>query len=205
MGDRDRPGNRKKARLNDELLVFIDESSFGMQSTVVRTWGPRGKTPVHVGSGKWERWKVLAVLAVAPASGATVFSHWMSPEGIPGRVIAEFLRDFLEYYNKPAVVCWDNDSSHKYAQRLLTTPEFDTATRVAVSFPKMPAYAPELMPVEQVWKYGKIDLLGNFVPFDFTDLKWEVDRSIASIGDRPDLLRSFVRWAGFELDESLWQ
>ncbi|WP_224830364.1 hypothetical protein [Saliphagus infecundisoli] len=69
----------------------------------------------------------------------------------------------------------------------------------------MPAYAPELMPVEQVWKSGKIDLLGNFVPFDFTDLEWEVDRAIASVGDRPELLRAFVRWAGFELDESLWQ
>jgi hypothetical protein len=148
---------------------------------------------------------VLGVLAVAPASGATAFGHWMSPEGLPGQIIAEFLRDFLEFYNKPAVICWDNDSSHKYAQRLLTTPEFDTATCVAVSFPQMPSYAPELMPVEQVWKYGKIDLLGNFVPFDFTDLEWAVDRSIASIGDRPELLRAFVRWAGFELDESHWQ
>lgn len=173
-----------------------------MQSTVVRTWGPRGQTPIHVGSGKWERWKVLGVLAVAPTSGATAFSYWMTPNGLPGEIIAEFMRDFLDFHNKPALICWDNDSSHKYAQRLLTTPEFDTATRVAVSFPKMPSYAPELMPVEQVWKYGKIDLLGNFVPFDFIDLEWAVDRTIASIGDRPELLRAFVRWAGFELDES---
>lgn len=69
----------------------------------------------------------------------------------------------------------------------------------------MPAYAPELMPVEQVWKSGKTDLLGNFVPFNFTDLEWEMDRSIALIGDRPELLRAFVRWAGFELDRSHWQ
>lgn len=151
-----------------------------MQSTVVRTWGPRGQTPVHVGSGKWERWKILGVLA-------------------------EFVRDFLNYYNKSAVICWDNAPTHKYAQRLLTTPGLNTATRVAVSFPTMPTYAPELMPVEQVWKAGKIDLLGNFVPFNFTDLEWEVDGSIASIGDRPELLRAFVRWAGFELDRSHWQ
>ncbi len=176
-----------------------------MQSTVVRTWGPRGQTPVHVGSGQWDRWKVLGVLAVAPASGATAFSHWMTPDGLPGLIIAEFVRDFLNYYNKPAVVCWDNAPTHKYAKRLLTTPGLNTATRVAVSFPKMPTYAPELMPVEQVWKVGKIDLLGNFVPFNFTDLEWEVDGSIASIGDRPELLRAFVRWAGFELDESHWQ
>lgn len=92
----------KKARLNDELLVFVDESSFGMQSTVVRTWGRRGQTPVHVGSGKWERWKVLGVLAVAPLAGTTAFSHWMTPDGLPGLIIGEFVRDFLNYYNKPA-------------------------------------------------------------------------------------------------------
>lgn len=73
-----------------------------MQSTVVRTWGRRGQTPVHVGSGKWERWKVLGVLAVAPLAGTTAFSHWMTPDGLPGLIIGEFVRDFLNYYNKPA-------------------------------------------------------------------------------------------------------
>ncbi len=65
----------------------------------------------------------------------------------------------------------------------------------------MPSYAPELLPFEQVWKYRKVDLLGNFVRFDFTDLEWEVDRSIANRGDRPELLRAFVRRVGFELNE----
>jgi len=76
------------------------------------------------------------------------------------------------------------------------------APEVAIDIQYLPTYAPDFNPVEQVWISVKYDDFANYVPTDLAALKARLDQSLREVQDRPELLRSFVRWAGFELDES---
>ncbi len=76
------------------------------------------------------------------------------------------------------------------------------APKVAIDIQYLPTYTPDFNPVEQVWKSVKYDDLANYVPTDLAALKARLDQSLRAVQARPELLKSFVRWAGFEFSES---
>jgi putative transposase len=57
----------------------------------------------------------------------------------------------------------------------------------------LPTYAPELNPVELVWRYLKYVLLKNRVVRTLHELKIALRRAIRRLRRRPHLLRQFVR------------
>ena len=63
----------------------------------------------------------------------------------------------------------------------------------------LPPYAPDLNPVEHVWKHTKYYDLTNYVPEDLLDLEIEFEMSIDQTRQRPKLLRSFCHAAQLEL------
>lgn len=63
----------------------------------------------------------------------------------------------------------------------------------------LPAYAPDLNPVEALWSHAKYTTLANFIPDDLDDLH---DAVIAAVGNtrfQPTLLRSCFQSAKLNL------
>lgn len=56
---------------------------------------------------------------------------------------------------------------------------------------KLPAYAPELNPDEQVWSNIKYARLANYAPQDTRELRQRLMRELHHLRKRPDLLGSF--------------
>jgi len=63
----------------------------------------------------------------------------------------------------------------------------------------LPAYAPELNPVEMVWNHTKYADLANFIPDDVDALAEAVNTSIDDMRQNSHLVRSFFEHAGLEL------
>jgi transposase len=63
----------------------------------------------------------------------------------------------------------------------------------------LPAYAPDLNPVEQVWSHTKCADLANYIPDDAEALAYEVMDSLEQAGTRQQLLRSFFDHAELKL------
>ena len=63
----------------------------------------------------------------------------------------------------------------------------------------LPAYAPDLNPVEQVWNHSKYSDLANFIADDVDHLQRELDGSIRGQCCNVGLLRSFFKHAGLSL------
>ena len=63
----------------------------------------------------------------------------------------------------------------------------------------LPAYAPELNPIEYVWGYWKRNPLANYAPIDLDDLVEQARRHGRSIQRRRELLKSLVCHAPFYL------
>jgi len=56
----------------------------------------------------------------------------------------------------------------------------------------LPAYAPELNPVEQVWNYSKYSQLANFIPENVDHLADVVEKCLKNQACQKKLLRSFI-------------
>jgi transposase len=63
----------------------------------------------------------------------------------------------------------------------------------------LPAYAPDLNPVEQVWNHGKYADLANFIPEDVNALAKAVRDTLGSPSGRKDLPRSFFHHAQLKI------
>jgi len=63
----------------------------------------------------------------------------------------------------------------------------------------LPAYAPELKPVEAVWSHAKLNPLANYAPPDADDLADVAHRHVSRLRHQPRLLHSFIRQTGLSL------
>lgn len=66
-------------------------------------------------------------------------------------------------------------------------------------FEELPAYAPELNPVEQCWDHTKYTDLPNSIPDDIDHLHAAVTESIDNQRDNQTLLHSFFEYAKLPL------
>jgi putative transposase len=186
--------DKKKARDEGAHIVLIDESGFFLNPLVRRTWAPKGQTPVLTGFGRHrDKVSTIAAISVAPHR-RRVGLYWRTDPAhyIDAAGVAAFLRDLLRHLRGKVIVIWDGGSNHKgpLIRELLS------------KFPRLhleplPAYAPDLNPVEMIWSYLKYGLMANFVPRDVRDLDDVVHAHLHELGRRPGLIRSL--WAGSKL------
>jgi transposase len=95
---------------------------------------------------------------------------------------------------RPIVLVLDRLNAHRSAVKRLIA---RFGNRIEVEW--LPAYAPELNPVEHVWSHTKHSDLANYIPRDAGALTGAVRRSLRSKAKEPNLLRSFFKAAQLTL------
>jgi transposase len=138
---------------------FEDEARFGQQGTLTRVWARRGCRPGAVKQTGYEWLYVLA--AVCPSSGESV--GLLSPYA-DGQVMNIFLHQFSQQLsdNIHAVLIWDQAGFHKSKE--LRCPS-------NISLIELPAYSPELNPVENLWQYFRGHYWANRSYAGYDDLR----------------------------------
>jgi transposase len=120
----------------------------------VRTWAPRGQNPVlqyHF------NWKVLSAVA-----GITRWNFYfrLYQETIRAPEVVDFLGHLLRHLPGKLLVVWDRSKTHR--SRLVG--ELVLRQRGRIDLEYLPAYAPELNPVEYIWGYWKHHELAQLLP-----------------------------------------
>lgn len=111
---------------------------------------------------------------------------------------ATFLRVVMESLSGAVVVVWDRGQMHH------GEPIREAAGQYRrLCLEELPPYAPELNPVEQVWKWLKYDQLCNFAPRDANHLEGEVSARLKSIQGDQALLERFVHNSDLPLQMTL--
>ncbi len=182
-------GAKKNARRRRQTIVFVDESGLSQRPHRCRTWAPRGETPVlqyHF------NWRTLSVIA-----GITWWSFYfrLYPGSIKGPQVREFLSHLMRHVRGNLLVIWDGLAAHR--SRLVQ--QFVAEQRGRIMLERLPAYAPELNPVEYVWGYWKQHELPNLCPDDFAELSGHARRALARMRRRPTLVRAFWKQAELPL------
>ena len=109
--------------------------------------------------------------------------------------VVDFLGQLLRHLKGKLLVLWDGLSGHK--ARL--TKAFIAAQGGRLVTEQLPAYAPELNPVEYIWGYWKKHELPNFCPHDFAQLSYAARRALRRMRRRPRLVRAFWKQAQLSL------
>lgn len=106
-----------------------------------------------------------------------------------------FLRLLQRQVRRPLLLVLDRWSVHRAAVARLEAQR--PPWLVAVAW--LPAYAPELNPVEQIWNHTKYQELANYLPANVEALHDAVGLSLASTRFQPTLLRSCFKYAKLKL------
>jgi transposase len=168
----------KKVRQERGNVLFFDESGLLMAPLVRRTWARRGKTPQLLQRGR-HREKISLAAAL-----------WLSPDGEPQRLsyrslanghfdsvaVATFLEELITQTSRSLTVVWDGGTMHRGEpiRKLLSR------TNGQLRLERLPAYAPMLNPVEQLWSWLKFGRLSNFAPITLDDLRDAIHRELRS-------------------------
>jgi putative transposase len=194
-------GGKTVAAEQGAWLCFEDEAGQTLHPPKARTWGRRGRTPVMAVSGKGSgRVSIAGLVCVRPGERTRLIYRTRLHRGRKGerRSFAEadyaaLLDAAHQQLGGPIVVIWDNLNTHRSAvMRELI------ATRDWLHVIRLPAYAPELNPVEHVWSHIKRGL-GNLLVWGLDELVAVVKNRLKRIQYRPGLLDAFLAHTGLDL------
>ena len=185
---------QKRSAATGKAIVLIDESGFMLRPTVRRTWAPAGQTPVSRAWDRHDRLSVLSALTVSPVRRRVglLFDVW--PCNIDAGGVLAMLRNLRRRHPGGFLLVLDRWSVHRAAVRRFLA---RGGGRAEVEW--LPAYAPELNPVEQVWQRAKHVDLANFVPEQAEHLRLAVEDSLGRTGGQQAVLRSCFAYAKLKL------
>ncbi len=123
------------------------------------------------------------------AAGITFrnFYFRLYPEAIRGPEVIDFLKALVRHIRRPLLVVWDRLPAHR--SRLVR--EFIAYSEGYIETEYLPAYAPELNPVEYIWGYWKQHELPNVCPKDYWDLDERARKTLRRMRRKPRLVAAF--------------
>ena len=104
-----------------------------------------------------------------------------------------FLTQLHQYYNKRVIVIMDRLSAHRAAENWFIQTHSDW-----FCFEYLPAYSPELNPVEQCWQWMKNVDLANRVARNDKELFNNVMNAAYRLDAKKTILRSFFKHANLQ-------
>jgi transposase len=191
--------HQKKAERRGASIVFIDETGFRLQPVNRRTWAPCGQTPIQRAWDRYDRLSVIGAVALSPTRRRISTPFQIHDDHVRTSEVVSFVKQLRRAWQRPLIICWDRWQVHRSAAKQLA------ASRIKnIDFEWLPAYAPELNPVEPRWSHAKFGKLANFVPDDTPELKRSVRSTLKSQSTNHRLKQSFFKAARLDLQMVHW-
>ena len=185
-----------RAKRRDAWLVFLDESGISLTPPVRRTWAPVGKTPVVTHPFNWKKASMAAALCYSPDGRRARLGFQVRLGTYNDVAVIEFLGQLRRHLRGAKVtLLWDGLPSHRSARMRAY---LGTQRRWLV-VEQLPAYAPELNPVEGLWGYLKGSRLAGLLADRLEQVIDAANGGIASLRRKRSLFFSFLRRSGLSL------
>ncbi len=186
------PELRRQALRERRSPVFVDETGIYLLPGVVRTYGPKGETPVLDQLLSRDH---LSVMAGVTPSGKLYTLVRQAPLTSAESVL--FLKHLLAQTGKTLLVIWDGSPIHRWgAVQEYLAGEGAKPVRVEA----LPGYAPDLSPRDRgCWQHLKHVELRNRSCLDLEESHLEFHLAIGRLRQKPRLIRSFFAAAGLAL------
>ena len=166
-----------------------------LQPLLRRTWAPRGKTPVINAWDRHDRLTAITALTLTPGRRKVGLYFELLNHNAKAEDFFWFLVALHRELKRPLVVVWDRLSAHRKAARVL----LELGCRW-ISFEYLPAYCPDLNPVEHVWAKTKWGNLSNWPAPNIEEVRDRVEEDFHDQASQQSILKAHFRWAALDLN-----
>ena len=198
----DRPVGRARpateqatAQRRRACLVFFDESALSLTPNVRRTRGATGPAPDLDAPVNWKQASMATARCDGVRGGAQPCFHVTAGNDDTDRLIGVLteLRRFLG--GEQATLLWDGrPSHHNTAMR-----NWIRTQRSWLVVQRLPAYPPEVNPVEGLWSSLKAVALANLAVPTLAEVIEQAHQGVERVRRTPHLASSFLRHAGLSV------
>jgi transposase len=190
------PRIRAGARRRRAAIVFWDESGASLLPVTRRTWAPRGVTPVIRHHFTWKRASMAAALCYGSHGGGAQLAFHHQADAYNTETLIQALGELRRALGgQKATLLWDGPPAH----RSLAMRAWLARQRSWLVVERLPAYAPELNPVEALWSNLKGVELANLAGDTLEEVTAAVERGVQRIRHTHHLAYSFLRHCGLSL------
>jgi transposase len=180
-------GPEKGAAREGRTVVWVDESGFYLLPGLVRTYAPRGRTPIVRVPLTNDH---LSVISAVTLDGRLLLR--VQERAIRGPDVVRFLQHLLRHLPGKLLVLWDGAPIHR-GQAVKDFLAAGGARRIRLE--QLPGYAPELNGDEGVWNHLKRVELRNVCCRDLPHLRHHLRRATARLRHKQHILRACARQA----------
>lgn len=178
----------KGAAARGQTILFVDEAGFYLLPAVVRTWAPQGDTPLLY---EWLTRDHLAAQSAITPDGRLYFR--LREDAVDGDAVVDFLRQLMRAIEGRLLVIWDGLPAHRSA----AVKEFlRTEAHGRVQLERLPGYAPDLNPDEDIWAHLKYVQLRNVATATLADLAQQIRLAVRRLRRRPSVIRGAFTHVG---------
>jgi transposase len=170
------------------IIVWVDEAGFYLLAGVVRSYAPRGQTPVLRVPVTRDH---LSLISGITAAGRLLVA--VQARAFKGGDVVRFLQHLLNHLSSKLLIIWDGAPIHHDHQVNL----FVESTAGQLCVEQLPGYAPDLNPDEGVWDHLKYVELRNVTCHNQAELRHELRLAIARLRHKPELIRQFIAHYGY--------
>lgn len=166
----------------------MDEAGFYLLPAVVKTYAPKGETPILKKAASREHLSAISGITLAGKMYMVI-----QEESFKGPHIVAFLKHLLKHIGPKILVVWDGASCH----RAVVVKDFlKTEAGKQVWLEKLPAYAPELNPDEGIWNLLKNVELKNLCCQTLADLKKQLRKARERLRHKSRLILGCFKQVG---------
>jgi transposase len=172
-------------------IAWVDESGFYPLPAVVRTYAPKGQTPILHAPLTRDHLSAISGITQDETLLMMVQDHaYRSVEVVP------FLKHLLNHLGDKLLVIWDGSPIHrgKPVRDFLIK---EGTARIKVE--PLPGYAPDPNPDEGIWRYLKRVELRNMCCPTLPELRYELRLAVARLRHKRHVLRGCIKHAGYDV------
>jgi hypothetical protein len=187
-------GPRKKnAKIRRAWIVFLDESGISERPPVRRTWAPRGKTPILRHPFTWKKLSICCVIGYRWDGRRCGLYFRVIPGSYNDEKLISFLGQLKKHlHGRKVILIWDGLPSH----RSWRMTHYLNQQQEWLSVVRLPAYAPEMNPVEGLWANIMGQELANRSVDNLGEMLEGVRNGFSRVHSSYRLFHSFLDHAG---------
>jgi transposase len=182
---------KKKAIDEDYDIYYHDEATLQLCANVVKTYSPRGETPI-LALYDTKGYQYVCIASSISVTGKLFYQ--IRDNSFKGDGIIEYLKSLLGTTNRKILLIWDNATWHK-SQNVIDFLNTELGKRLWVA--NTPPYSPECNPDELVWANLKKVQIPNRVAKNVKELKIIAHKGMTKIQNSVELVKSFFNTENF--------
>src|SRR5947207_558022 len=181
--------HQKKAEQDKASIIWVDEAGFYLLPMAVRSWAPRGQTPILRVKLTYDHLSTISGITL----DGRLFMQ-VRQECYDSAAVVDFLRVLLRKIPGKVLVIWDGAPIHR-GHEIKDFLKAGAAKRLHLE--QLPSYAPDLNPDEGIWNYLKRVELGNVCCTDLEHLTTQLMRAKERLRHKREIIRSCSRQCGY--------